>query len=112
MIKVFVMSTCPDCRLAKEQFVNDPDYQLIDIGEHVRNLKNFLQLRDHHPAFDEAKVKGYIGIPCYLFEDGSVRFSLDDMPVPQNSSSFSNNDVRGMDSTPEGESCSLDGKGC
>lgn len=50
MIKVYVMATCPDCTPVIEQLAGNPDYLLVDIGEHVRNLKEFLQLRDIHPA--------------------------------------------------------------
>ena len=37
MTKVFVMSTCPDCVQVKAQLADNPAYELIDIGEHVRN---------------------------------------------------------------------------
>lgn len=97
MIKVFVMQTCPDCLQVKRQAKDDPRYEVIDIGEHVRNLKQFLSLRDNHPAFDKVKVNGSIGIPCFVKEDGSVTFSLED---------------NGLDDIPTGAACSLDGKGC
>ncbi len=97
MTKVYVMATCPDCTQVKAQLAGNSRYELIDIGEHVRNLKEFLKLRDNNPAFDEAKAYGWIGIPCFLLEDGSVRFSMDDVVIKE---------------TPEGATCSLDGKGC
>jgi len=97
MTKVYVMSTCPDCTQVKAQLANNPYYELIDIGEHVRNLKQFLKLRDNNPAFDEAKANGWIGIPCFLLEDGTVKFSVEDIIVEE---------------SPEGAACSLDGKGC
>ena len=43
MIKVYVMATCPDCTPVIEQLAGNPDYLIVDIGEHVRNLKEFLQ---------------------------------------------------------------------
>lgn len=97
MIKVFVMQTCPDCTAVKEQMKNDPHFELIDIGEHVRNLKQFLTLRDNNPAFDAVKQRGSIGIPCFVQEDGSVTFSLEDVNLKE---------------TATGASCSIDGKGC
>ena len=63
-IKVFVMETCPDCTQVKAQLRNRPGFLLIDIGEHVRHLKEFIRLRDQSPAFDAAKAKGALGIPC------------------------------------------------
>jgi glutaredoxin-related protein/predicted GNAT family acetyltransferase len=95
--KVFVMATCPDCTQVKAQLADNPNYELIDIGEHVKNLKQFLALRDNNPAFDEAKAKGYIGIPCFLLEDGTVKFSMENIVI---------------ETPPEGAACSLDGKGC
>ena len=61
MTKVFVMSTCPDCVQVKAQLADNPAYELIDIGEHVRNLKQFLALRDNNPAFAEVKQHGSVG---------------------------------------------------
>lgn len=97
MVKVFVMKTCPDCTKIEEQVKNDSRFKLIDIGEHVRNLKHFLALRDHNPAFDSIKRNGSIGIPCFLLEDGSITFSEEEV------------DLSGSDT---GASCRLDGKGC
>lgn len=97
MIKVFVMQTCPDCTRVKELAKTDARFELIDIGEHVRNLKQFLSLRDNHPAFDRVKQHGSVGIPCFVLEDGSISFSLEDVNLPE---------------IEEGSSCSLDGKGC
>ena len=97
MTKVFVMSTCPDCVQVTAQLADNPAYELIDIGEHVRNLKQFLALRDSNPAFAEVKKHGSVGIPCFLLEDGNVQFALDSIKI---------------EDAPEGVACSLDGKGC
>lgn len=108
MIRVYVMQTCPDCTSAKQLLKDDPRFQLIDIGEQARNLKQFLSLRDNNPAFDRVRQRGTIGIPCFVFEDGNIAFSLEkvmqivkDMPqaLPD-------------DQPEDGASCSIDGKGC
>lgn len=99
MIKMFVMQTCPHCEYVEKQVEGNTRFEVIDIGKHVRNLKQFLDLRDTHPAFDEAKRIGDVGIPCYVLEDGTVTLSSSDVglqPLPEN----------------EGPSCSIDGKGC
>lgn len=73
MIKIYGMPSCPDCAFIKEQIVGkEPEYNYVDIGSHVKLLKEFLQLRDHDPAFEEVKLQGKAGIPCFLKEDGSV----------------------------------------
>lgn len=109
MTKVYVMSTCPDCINVKAELAGNPEYQLIDIGEQARNLKEFLRLRDAHPAFDRVKVLGNIGIPCFLYSDGSVSFSLASsrrIPATQLSSAAN------ADTPADGATCSIDGKGC
>ena len=99
MIKMFVMKTCPYCEYVEKQVKGDSRFEVIDIGEHVHNLQQFIDLRDHDPAFDEAKAEGDIGVPCYVLEDGTVTLYSKDV---------------GLEPMPEGygASCSLDGKGC
>lgn len=91
------MATCPDCFQVKAQLKDNPKYELVDIGEHVRNLKEFLRLRDNNPAFDKVKARGTIGIPCFVMEDGSVTFSMDDIVIEE---------------TADGAVCNIDGTGC
>lgn len=98
MIKVYVMQTCPDCTAVKQQLAGNTDYQLIDIGEHVKNLKEFLALRDHNTAFDAVKRKGGVGIPCFVKEDGTISFKPADFGLSAEA--------------PTAPACSLDGKGC
>ncbi len=99
MIKIYGMNTCPDCTYVEEQIKGDSNYEVIDIGQHVRNLKEFLKLRDHHPVFDEAKKSGAAGIPCFVLEDGTVTLTPEDA---------------GLHSRPacEGATCNIDGSGC
>ena len=98
MVTVFVMHTCPDCTRIEAQIKDNPNYNVIDIGAHVRNLKAFLQLRDNNPTFAAAREMGFVGIPCFVLEDGTVtRSSLE----------------AGIGAKPaEGASCSIDGTGC
>ena len=91
------MATCPDCFEVKARLPDNPDFEIIDIGEHVRKLKEFIRLRDSSPAFDYVKANGSIGIPCFVSEDGQISFDTERY-IPKGYSS--------------GASCSLDGKGC
>ena len=74
MIKMYVMQTCPYCTYVEKQVEGNPNFKIIDIGKHVHNLKEFLDLRDHHPAFDEAKkiAKKYGLIACFHPHLGSI----------------------------------------
>ncbi len=101
MIKIYVMSTCPDCTEVKRIAAGDARFQLIDIGEHVRNLKEFLKLRDTHPKFEVARQRGLVGIPVFLKEDGSVTFKPEDVGLYDKPAE-----------PAKGASCSLDGSGC
>ena len=98
MIKIYGMKSCPDCVAVDRQVEGDSRYQVIDIGEHVSLLKEFLRLRDNSPVFDEAKKKGYAGIPCFVLEDGTVTLSPEE--------------ARLKSGRPEPTSCRIDGSGC
>lgn len=98
MIKIYGMKSCPDCVAVDRQVEGDSRYQVIDIGEHVRLLKEFLRLRDTNPVFDEAKKKGYAGIPCFVLEDGTVTLNPEEAGLKSGK--------------PEPTSCRIDGSGC
>ena len=99
MTKAYIMQTCPDCAGIKEQAVGATNLEIIDIGLHVKNLRQFIQLRDTHPAFDEAKRNGNLGIPCFVLDDGTVTFNPQDVGL-------------GQVEVPHKTQCSIDGKGC
>lgn len=98
MIKIYGMKSCPDCVAVDRQVEGDSRYQVIDIGEHVSLLKEFLRLRDNSPVFDEAKKKGYAGIPCFVLEDGTVTLNPEEAGLKSG--------------RPEPTSCRIDGSGC
>lgn len=98
MIKIYGMKSCPDCVAVDRQVEGDSRYQVIDIGEHVRLLKEFLRLRDNNPVFDEAKEKGYAGIPCFVLEDGTVTLNPEEAGLKSGKA--------------ERTSCRIDGSGC
>jgi hypothetical protein len=98
MIKIYGMKTCPDCVAVDKQVEGDSRYQVIDIGEHVSLLKEFLRLRDTHPVFDEVRKKGYAGIPCFVLEDGTVTLNPEEAGLKSGSTGRA--------------SCCIDGSGC
>ena len=133
MVKVYVMESCPDCVEVKARYKNDPYYELVDIGLQARSLKEFLVLRDNHPAFEKVRERGNIGIPCFVKEDGSVIISLKhydaslmqsqpDPASPETTSSkvmvpepMSSEIISSENTSPEyaaGAACNLDGTGC
>ena len=76
MVKIYGMPTCPYCDYVHAQIVGrEGEFEFINIGENIRNMKAFMRLRDTNAAFDRSKEKGNVGIPAFVFEDGKV--SLD-----------------------------------
>ena len=76
---MYVMKTCPYCAHVMKQVAGNSHFKVIDIGEDVHDMKEFLKLRDNNPAFDEEKATGDVCIPCYVREDGSVTLSSKDV---------------------------------
>lgn len=99
MIKIYGMESCPDCSYVEEQVNGNADYEIIDIGSHVKNLKEFLVLRDSNAAFSHARKSGAVGIPCFVLDDGRVTL------IPEEAGLKSRQ-------AAEGASCSIDGSGC
>lgn len=98
MITVYGMPSCPDCSYVGRQIEGNESFRFVDIGAHVKNLKEFLRLRDRSEVFDDAKKNGYAGIPCFVLEDGTVTLRPEDA---------------GLQSRPEeGKACRIDGSGC
>lgn len=109
MVKVYVMESCPDCTEVKAQYSNNPEYELIDIGQQARSLKEFLALRDHHPTFQKVRERGTIGIPCFVLEDGTVIISHKHYVTLLG---VADNQAVAVEPESQGVSCSLDGTGC
>lgn len=66
------MPTCPDCQVLMDRLKDTSRYEVIDIGSHVFHMKQFIHLRDTSPAMEEARRNGWVGIPCFVLEDGTV----------------------------------------
>ncbi len=98
------MSTCPDCIAVEAQIKGNGNFEIIDIGEHVRNLKEFLALRDKSPFFEKVRQKGTIGIPCFILENGDITFNPAHVGLERRE--------RPSEPKPEAPVCNIDGSGC
>ena len=104
MLTIYGSPMCPDCRECKENFdAHGIEYTMVDINASLRNLKDFLALRDSLPVFDDIKAAGGIGIPALVKEDGTVTVDWENYLTG-----------RGLLIVykENGPACSLDGKGC
>lgn len=73
MLKIYGSMQCPDCRNCREALDRaNISYEYLDFSANLRNLKEFLALRDSSDAFQPVKENGTIGIPCILWEDGTL----------------------------------------
>ena len=104
MFKIYGSEMCPDCIACKKNFdLYNVEYQFIDINKSLRDLKVFLDMRDHNPIFDRLKAIGDIGLPAIVSEDGTV-FTDWETYLKENGHNPVYED--------NGPSCSITGKGC
>lgn len=79
MLKIYGSMLCPDCVRCCEELKNaEVPFEYCDFCDSLRNLKEFLKLRDESGVFAESREAGKIGIPCILREDGSLTLEWDE----------------------------------
>ena len=73
MLKIYGSMLCPDCVRCREDLDRaGVEYEYLDFSDSLRNLKEFLSIRDGEESFHELKREGKIGIPCIVKADGTV----------------------------------------
>ena len=73
MIKIYGSMLCPDCvECRKDLDAAGTAYAYLDFSENLKNLKEFLKIRDESGLFDEVREKGSIGIPAIVKPDGTL----------------------------------------
>lgn len=78
-MKVYGAQICIDCRNYKAiQKARGFEAEYIEITEDTVKLKEFLQLRDTNPLFDEIRARGGIGIPLFVDDDGEMTFDINE----------------------------------
>lgn len=79
-VKMYGIKSCHDCvdaeNLLKEKKIA---YEYLDFANEALHLKSFIELRDKDPFFEEVRENGYIGIPCFIYEDGTMTFDINDV---------------------------------
>lgn len=77
---IYGTTTCKDCVDALEALDNrSVRYHFLEFSDSINNLKRFLKIRDTHPIFDSVKKQGSVGIPLFVFEDGTMTFNLEEV---------------------------------
>lgn len=78
MLKFFGAPICSTCRDTKKRLEEmGIEYEYIDITENIRNLRAFLALRDTLPQYAPIKEEGRVGIPSFVWDDGTVTLDTD-----------------------------------
>ena len=78
-MKVYGADICIDCRNYKViQKARGFEVEYIDITEDTAKLREFLQMRDNDPIFDEVIAHSGIGIPLFVKEDGTKTFDINE----------------------------------
>ena len=78
-LKVIGSDLCPDTREALEKLdAAGAAYEFLNITESMENLASFLAIRDKDELFIPVKERGGIGVPLFLFEDGTKTLDTDE----------------------------------
>ncbi len=78
-MKLLGTPLCIMCDKAVERLAEEAvDYQYCNITDSIENLKEFMLFRDVREEFNHAKNTGHIGIPCFLFEDDTILFDVEE----------------------------------
>lgn len=71
---------CPDVRAALVEMADKGlDIEFRNFDDSVAYLKEFVLMRDKRAEFADKKENGYLGIPCFVTEDGKIFFELKDI---------------------------------
>lgn len=70
-MKIYGSHLCEDTQKVLKE-VKDAEFR--NISEDLSALKEFLEIRDTNPIYDEVKKNGGIGIPVFVLDDGTVTF--------------------------------------
>lgn len=74
MLKFYGSHLCPYCREGRANFdAHGIAYEYFDISESLKNLAEFLEMRDSLPVFAALRAEGdIIALPAIVKEDGTV----------------------------------------
>lgn len=79
-MKMYSSEICPGCRnfkaLMAERGIENA-FEIVDITEDVRKMREFLKLRDNEEAFAAVREHSFIGIPSFVNDDGEITLDED-----------------------------------
>lgn len=78
-VKIFGSELWAGCEPAKEYLLQKgiKDIEYLDITKSLKDLKNFLKIRDTSPMYAGVRKIGRVGIPLIIFNDEEMILGLD-----------------------------------
>lgn len=52
------------------------DFEFVNISETLEGLKKYLSIRETSEIYNAVRAAGGIGIPCFVFEDGTITLDM------------------------------------
>lgn len=73
MLKIYGSMLCPDCVKCRDD-LNQAGvaYEYLDFADSLKNLKEFLSIRESSPVFIPVREAGKIGIPCIVDDNDGI----------------------------------------
>lgn len=79
MLKIYGSMLCPDCVQCREELDKaGVFYEYLDFSDNLKNLKEFLAIRESEPLFASVREAGSIGIPCLVDDNGTISLSWEE----------------------------------
>ena len=83
-MKVYGSPLCPDCvnadAILEAHGIHREDYEYVDVTAAITNLREFIYFREANPAaFDPIRPNRAVGIPCFILDDGTITFDVNDV---------------------------------
>ena len=74
-MKMYSSEICPGCKAFKALMAErgiEEAFEIVDITEDVRKMREFLKLRDNEEAFAQVREHSFIGIPSFVNDNGEI----------------------------------------
>lgn len=77
IMKMLGTNLCIKCENAEKQLKEAGiQFDYVDFTNSIMDLKEFVTFRDTHSEFNSVRGTGKVGIPCFVFDDGTITFDL------------------------------------
>lgn len=76
-MKMLGTNLCIECEKAEKHLKEAGiPFDYVDFTNSIMDLKEFVTFRDTHSEFNSVRGTGKVGIPCFVFDDGTITFDI------------------------------------